>query len=161
MVADVIEEYGERFHQGSDRHESTGSPLCGTPGCIADWTMWVLEGKHMDQVEPGFLCEKNYGIASDEAGRALGLTVREQSYMFHTDPYPRLVPDEEIAMVKDAPTPAESVWMLRNYTNRDEVLWPMRVSAVTGEERGLQGRTAVVAAEGRLKSLTEEGVGWK
>ena len=124
-VATVIEKHEKRYDQGTYRHEEGGSSLCGTPGCIAGWTMWILEGRRMEYGVPGHLQQRWFGLGTIEAGHALGLTNLEARTMFDPDPYEAVDDRGDLIDVPNA-TPAEAAAVLRHYAETGQVCWPLR-----------------------------------
>ena len=126
-VADVIERFEDRFDQTSYRHESEEeNPLCGTPGCIAGWTKWILEGRRVRDGEP-VVAEPTYYIhAASEAGEALGLNPDEQQDMFRADPYGVMGENWRLSWDETRATAGEAVATLRTYAETGTVAWPMR-----------------------------------
>ena len=125
QVADVIEEHEAEYDQTEFVH------LCGTPACIAGWTMWVVLGRpgsmrdvYLKEAKvpatgksPEIPAQFDWGKMSKEAGKELELSMSEQDTLFHAMPY---FFEQGWATAKEA---AET---LRSYAATGVVEWPER-----------------------------------
>ena len=104
-VADAIEAHADQYFQGEWGHEP-----CGTPACIAGWSVALQEAPD----DPAMFDLGGLGgdTIPNMAGEALGLSQEEAEAMFDGCPYYWLDPD---------PTAAEAAAMLRHYAATGEV----------------------------------------
>ena len=77
---------------------------CGTPACIAAWTVWLFDREIYGQAAP-------FG---KWAARLLGLTVPQGEELFMGKPYGPY----------RHPTPLEAADCLRNLADTGSVVWP-------------------------------------
>ena len=100
-VARAIEKRPDEFDQ---REWYRG---CGTPSCVAGWTVWIMQGK------PNKITSRTGENPKREAMRGLQLLPYEADEMFEPAP-----------LGKGTETnPEEAVQMLRHYAGTGKVQW--------------------------------------
>ena len=131
QVADDIETHAQWFNQRAWAHKEGGDYPCGTPSCVAGFTVWrdirntfphyadedvEAELARMLDEEAGM----GGGSIKETAAKVLGLSEAQASRMFEEAPY-----DGEAG--PDAGCEAqEAARMLRSYADDGEVCWPER-----------------------------------
>ena len=124
-VAEAIEQHAGQYDQGRWAHNGVEKWDCGTPACIAGWSVAVQQVGVSAAARQDVYSQ--ISLSSDpipsQAARAFGLNPAEEELMFKCNVYGQI---HYLQQPQPEATAAEAVAMLRHRAETGEVCWPER-----------------------------------